>query len=62
MDAGNARDRDAGYVREVRAERWLNLTASFWLAAVALLLAAWLVAAAFRQTGLNLLDFVRPLP
>jgi hypothetical protein len=52
VDPEKPRRRDTGYAREVRSERWLNLTASFWLAAVALLLMGWLVVAALRQTGL----------
>jgi hypothetical protein len=56
------RDDEAGYVREVRTERWLNLTVAAWLAALALLAAGWLIAAAFLRTGLHLLDLVRPLP
>ena len=55
-------DREAVYAREVRTERWFNVTASAWLAAIALLAAGWLVGAALRQTGLNLFDLVRPLP
>ena len=54
MEPKKPRNGDTGYAREVRAERWLNLTASFWLAAIALLVAGWLVVAALRQTGLSI--------
>jgi hypothetical protein len=54
VDTEKPQNRETGYAREVRTERWLNLTASFWLAAVALLVAGWLVVAALRQTGLHI--------
>jgi paraquat-inducible protein B len=62
VDVEKAQDRNRGYVREVQAERWLSLTVSFWLAAIALLIAGWLVVLALQQTGLHILDVVRPLP
>lgn len=56
------RDSEAVYVREVRTERWLNVTVSAWLAAIAILAAGWLVSVALLQTGLSVINIIPPLP
>ncbi len=50
-----ARGRAAVYARYVRTERWLTPAASAWLAAIALLIAGWLVSASLLRTGLHVL-------
>ncbi len=48
-----ARGRAAVYARYVRTERWLTHAVAAWVAAVALLIAGWLVGASLLRTGLH---------